>query len=79
MEGTVTCFDAKTNEIIEIQHIVQDRMGVEKEILQRDGDTRTTLYKGASTTYESFGVECIAKRLSRCGIQVTNELTHVNC
>jgi hypothetical protein len=93
MEGTVTCFDATVNEVIDIQHIgmrevwtcdahrvansrptntVQDRTGSLEQIAPRENDPRTVDYIGASTTYESFGVECISKRLKNRGLVVWN-------
>lgn len=30
-----------------------------------------SMYVGASTTYESFGVECIVRRLKKLGIKVS--------
>lgn len=50
--------------------VVQERKGVAKEVAQRLDDPRTSIYLGASTTYESFGVECIASRLKEHQIKV---------
>lgn len=51
--------------------IVQDRgKGKPTEIAQREGDERTTEYFGSATSYESFGVQCISKRLKAKGIDV---------
>lgn len=94
MEGTVTCFDAMTGKVIELQHIgmprgddhcsmstvpflikaaVQDRTGELNEIMPRADDPRTSLYTGPSVSYESFGVQCISKRLKSRGIRVRDE------
>lgn len=99
MEGTVTCFDARTREILDVQHVgeteqrfyerghvfaigtpfdnpcsqlVQDRSYKVREICESEGDRRTTLYTGSAKSYESFGMECISKRLKAAGINVTS-------
>ena len=49
---------------------MQDRSGSVKRISNCETDPRTTIMIGASKTYESYGVECIARRFKLQGIRV---------
>ena len=51
---------------------VQDRKLEAIAASERSTDARTVIYTGAATTYESFGVECIAQRLQKQRITVAS-------
>lgn len=57
---------------------VQDRTGKLKEATAREDDERTADYPGSSVSYESFGVQCISKRLKKKGLQVLEVLFAVS-
>ena len=68
-EATVLCFDADTDELIDLQHLVKSRTG-DMHTHDDDEDKRLVRYRGASKTMEGEGVECIMKRLHAAGVRV---------
>ena len=68
-EATVLCFDADTDVLIDLQHLVKMRKGDLHSHV--DGlDKRLVRYRGASKTMEGEGVSYIMKRLRDAGVRV---------
>ena len=68
-EATVLCFDADTNELIELQHLVKARKG-ELYTHEDKEDRRLLHYRGPSKGMEGDGVAAIMKRLKDSGLEV---------